>query len=96
MALDHLRSGGDSDIFNCGYGHGFSVFDVLDAVKRVSGTEFTVKLGKRRPGDPAELVASSAHIRQVLNWQPQFDDLDLIVAHALAWEEKLSTLRIAS
>ncbi|GJM01829.1 MAG: UDP-glucose 4-epimerase GalE [Rhodomicrobium sp.] len=96
MALDHLRNGGDSDIFNCGYGHGFSVFDVLDAVKRVSGVDFPIHLDARRPGDPAELVASSAHIREQLGWQPQYDDLELIVAHALAWEEKLNTLRIAS
>lgn len=96
MALDYLRDGGDSQVFNCGYGKGFSVLEVIDAVKRVSGEDFTVHLSERRPGDPAELVAGSNRIRQELNWKPEHDDLDLIVTHALSWEEKLNNLRKAS
>ncbi len=96
IALDHLQKGGESKVYNCGYGKGFSVLEVIDAVKRASGQDFTVHLADRRPGDPAELVASSKLIRDELGWKPEYDDLDLIVSHALAWEEKLNTLRKAS
>jgi UDP-glucose 4-epimerase len=88
-ALDHLRAGGRSDTFNCGYGRGFSVLDVIAAVKRVSGRDFVVEMAGRRPGDPAAIVADSSRIRATLAWAPRFDDLDTIVRHALAWEEKL-------
>lgn len=91
-ALGHLRKGGASDVFNCGYGRGFSVFDVVDAVKRVSGRDFKVDIAARRPGDPARIVASSDKIRTQLGWAPRFDDLDTIVAHALAWEEQLGRM----
>jgi UDP-glucose 4-epimerase len=94
-ALAHLRRGGASDTFNCGYGHGYSVLDVIGAVKRASGRDFAVRLAARRPGDPAAIVADAARIRARLGWTPQFDDLDLIVAHALAWERKLADLRAA-
>jgi UDP-glucose 4-epimerase len=92
-ALAHLRRGGASDAFNCGYGHGYSVLEVIDAVKRASGRDFAVCLAARRPGDPAAIVADAARIRAGLNWTPKFDDLDTIVAHALAWERKLAELR---
>jgi len=92
-ALAHLRRGGASDTFNCGYGHGYSVLDVIGAVKRASGRDFAVRLAARRPGDPAAIVADAARIRARLGWTPQFDDLDIIVAHALAWERKLADLR---
>ena len=101
-ALAHLRGGGASDIFNCGYSHGFSVLEVIDAVKRVAGRDFAVCYATRRPGDPPEIVADSAKIRGKLGWKPQHDDLDRIVAHALAWEDRLgkikrnSTLAVAS
>ncbi len=85
-ALTHLRGGGDSATFNCGYGHGYSVLEVVDAVKRVSGCDFKVDLAPRRPGDPAMIVADSARIRAQLGWAPRFDNLDTIVEHALAWE----------
>jgi UDP-glucose 4-epimerase len=88
-ALDHLRGGGESLTLNCGYGHGYSVREVVNAVKRVSGVRFPVKLAARRPGDPAELVASNTRIKSELRWRPVYDDLDGMVAHALAWEEKL-------
>ena len=95
-ALAHLRRGGASDTFNCGYGHGYSVHDVIGAVKRASGRDFAVRLSARRPGDPASIVADAARIRTQLNWTPQFDNLDTIVAHALAWERKLAEIRAAA
>jgi UDP-glucose 4-epimerase len=95
-ALAHLRRGGAGDTFNCGYGHGYSVLEVIEAVKRASGRDFAVRLAARRPGDPASIVADAARIRAQLNWTPQFDNLDTIVAHALAWERKLADLRAAA
>ncbi len=88
-ALTHLRQGGTSAIFNCGYSKGYSVLEVIEAVKRVSGVDFDVRLSPRRPGDPASIVAGSDRIRRELGWLPEHDDLDRIVAQALAWEHKL-------
>jgi UDP-glucose 4-epimerase len=95
LALQSLRDGGESLVLNCGYGHGYSVREVIDVVKRVSGTDFEVRTDKRRPGDPAELISSPEKIRAVLPWQPEFDNLEAIVRHALNWEHKLTTLRRA-
>jgi UDP-glucose 4-epimerase len=95
-ALHYLRAGGSSDVFNCGYSRGFSVLEVIDAVKRVSGVDFDVRLSPRRPGDPAAIVAGSRKIRDRLGWRPELDDLDQIVRHALDWEDQLASLRIAS
>jgi UDP-glucose 4-epimerase len=92
-ALTYLRAGGRSATLNCGYGHGFSVLEVIDTVKRVSGVDFRVDRAGRRPGDPASIVAQSDRARKLLGWQPQFDDLATIVTHALAWERKLGTLQ---
>jgi UDP-glucose 4-epimerase len=92
-ALAHLRRGGASATLNCGYGRGFSVLEVIDMVKRVSGADFRVDLAPRRPGDPAQIVAASARIRALIGWQPQFDDLATIVKHALAWERTLMARR---
>jgi UDP-glucose 4-epimerase len=69
------------------------VLEVVDAVKRVSKCDFKVELAPRRPGDPAMIVADSARIRAKLGWTPRFDNLDLIVEHALAWERRLENLR---
>jgi len=88
-ALAHLRAGGSSLTLNCGYGHGFSVFEVIETVKRVSGLDFKVEIGPRRAGDPAQIVADSGAARTALGWRPRFDDLSTIVAHALAWEREL-------
>jgi len=88
-ALDHLLSGGDSEILNCGYGHGSSVRQVLDTMRRVTGVDFTVTEGERRAGDPPTLVADASRIRQVLGWTPQHDDLELICRTAHAWEATL-------
>jgi len=93
MALSHLRRGGRSATLNCGYGHGHSVLDVIEAVKRVSGRDFPVMAAERRPGDPAAIVADSAKIRSSLGWTPQYDNLDTIVAHTLAFERSLAQVR---
>ena len=78
---------------NCGYGHGFSVREVVEAVKRVSGVDFKVENAPRRPGDAARIVADSAQLRGTLDWRPRFDDLSTIVGHALAWERELMVRR---
>ena len=88
-ALRYLRAGGGSATMNCGYGRGFSVLDVIDTVKRVSGQDFQVDMGPRRPGDPAQIVASSERARALIGWKPAYDDLTTIVTHALGWEQKL-------
>jgi UDP-glucose 4-epimerase len=92
-AVEHLRNGGENLILNCGYGRGYSVLEVVDVVKGVSGSNFEVRLVGRRAGDPAFLVAANANIRKFLNWHPEFDDLKTIVAHALGWEERLAKIR---
>jgi len=94
-ALHHLRSGGGSQILNCGYGSGFSVLDVIDAVKRASGVDFDVRKAERRAGDPASLVAKADKLPKVLDWKPRHDDLDAIVSHALAWENRLVDMKAA-
>jgi len=96
IALAYLRDKGQSRIFNCGYGQGFSVLEVIDTVKDVSQIDFPVHITDRRPGDPAELVAASDRIRRELGWEPQYQSLETIVRHALAWEEKLSALKQVS
>jgi UDP-glucose 4-epimerase len=89
LALDHLRKGGESLVCNCGYGKGFTVLEVIESVKKVSGIDFPVRLASRRPGDPAALVAGADHIRKALGWAPSYDDLDEIVRQALDWERRL-------
>jgi UDP-glucose 4-epimerase len=89
MALEHLRAGRASLTLNCGYGRGYSVLEVIDVVKRVSGRDFAVRLSPRRPGDPAQIVARADRIRSELGWTPKHDDLDGIVRQALAWEDAL-------
>lgn len=89
-ALAYLEAGGESVTLNCGYGHGYSVREVLDAVERVAGIDLVVEETDRRPGDPAMLVAQADRIRDVLGWEPRLDDLDTIVGTSLAWERKLA------
>jgi UDP-glucose 4-epimerase len=88
-ALAYLRAGGDSTVLNCGYGHGFSVREVLAAVERAAGRPLTIEEAPRRAGDPPKLISSCDRIKQVLNWAPQYDDLNQIVESALNWERKL-------
>lgn len=90
VALDHLRSGGESLTLNCGYGRGYSVLEVVDVVKRVSGRDFEVRLSPRRAGDPARIVAGADRIRTRLGWTPRHDDLEGIVRQALDWEAALA------
>ena len=89
-ALAHLRKGGGSGIFNCGYGKGYSVLDVIKAVERVIGAPLAVKYVARREGDPVAIVAGADRIRSILGWQPKHQDLDFIVETALSWERKLA------
>jgi UDP-glucose 4-epimerase len=88
-ALAHLRRGGGAMTFNCGYGRGYSVLEVIGAIERVIGRKLPVQMVGRRPGDPASLVADVRRIRSALDWSPQFENLDTIVSHALAWERTL-------
>jgi UDP-glucose 4-epimerase len=92
-ALSYLRAGGASTTLNAGYGHGYSVLEVIAAVQRVSGREFAVEEAPRRPGDIMTMIADASRIRTTLNWTPQFDNLETIASHALAWEEKLEQQR---
>jgi UDP-glucose 4-epimerase len=89
-ALSYLRKGGDSGIFNCGYGKGYSVKEVIRALEKANGAPINVKMAARRAGDPAAIVAGAERVRSVLGWQPSHDNLDEIVASALDWERKLA------
>jgi UDP-glucose 4-epimerase len=95
-ALAYLRRGGAAMTFNCGYGHGYSVLEVIDAIERVTGGKLPVQQAARRAGDPVSLVADVGRIRSTLDWSPQFANLDTIVSHALAWERLLLEAREAS
>lgn len=88
-ALDYLRTGGASTILNCGYGHGYSVREVIDSVQRVLGAPIPVQESPRRAGDPPTLVSDVTAIHQTLDWQPRLDDLDTIVRTSLDWERRL-------
>jgi UDP-glucose 4-epimerase len=89
LAVKYLREGGASQTLNCGYGHGYSVREVLRSVERVSGRALKINELARRAGDPPSLVAQSERIRRTLDWKPELDDLDGIVKSALTWEQKL-------
>ena len=89
LALADFAAGGSSMVANCGYGHGYSVLDVIESVRRVSGRDFEVTMGPRRPGDPTSIVADASRARSELGWVPMRDDLDAIVGDALNWEELL-------
>ncbi len=88
LALSYLRSGGDSISLNCGYGHGYSVRQVLAAVERANGAPLRIQEAERRPGDPACLVAGTELIRTTFGWTPRYDDLDVIARSALDWERR--------
>jgi UDP-glucose 4-epimerase len=89
-ALGYLREGGGSGIFNCGYGKGYSVLEVIKAVEKAHGASFAVNKVARRAGDPAAIVAGAERVRAVLGWQPKYENLDFIVASALDWERRLA------
>ena len=88
-ALDYLQEKEKSGVFNCGYGHGFSVKEVLETMKKVSGVDFPVEIRERRPGDPAILISDNTKIREEMGWTPQYDDLELICKTGLEWEKKI-------
>ncbi|MBO6538820.1 MAG: UDP-glucose 4-epimerase GalE [Rhizobiaceae bacterium] len=90
LALKRLRAGGESIIANCGYGRGYSVLEVIDAVKKVVGRDLDVRISGRRPGDAVSIVANSDRAQREFGWTPALDDLETIVSHALAWEESLA------
>jgi len=91
-ALQYLRQGGESTTLNCGYGHGYSVREVIEAMNRANGADLPVEEHPRRAGDPPELVSIAEKIRQTLDWNPRYDDLNTIVQTSLAWERKLAAL----
>jgi UDP-glucose 4-epimerase len=95
-ALTYLNHNAPSQILNCGYGQGYSVRQVIEKVKEISGVDFTVIEAERRAGDPACVIAAAERITKTLGWQPRFNDLDLIVRTALAWEKKLDSIRSQS
>lgn len=90
-ALDYLKKGGDSTTLNCGYGHGYSVREVLDMVEKVNGEPLTIIEEDRRAGDPPALIAKADRIRSLFDWEPQYDDLEFIVKTSLDWERKLNS-----
>lgn len=91
LALDRLRTGASCIVANCGYGRGYSVRDVIESVERVHGRPIDARLTDRRAGDAASVVANSARARKDLGWEPRFDNLDVIVETALAWEKGLAS-----
>ena len=88
-ALDYLLAGGDTTVLNCGYGRGYSVRDVVEVMRRVSGRELVAEETERRAGDPPVLIANNRKIRDTLGWTPKYDDLELICRNALEWEARL-------
>jgi len=92
-ALDYLRRGGGSTVLNAGYGHGYSVREVVSMVERVAGREIAKREVERRPGDPPSLIAIVDKIRRTLDWKPRYDDLEAICASSLAWERELAAGR---
>lgn len=90
-ALDYLKKGNPSVTLNCGYGHGFSVKQVINAVERASGVKLTVIETERRAGDPPTLIAKADRAQKLLHWKPKLDDLDTIVSHALAFEKTIQS-----
>jgi UDP-glucose 4-epimerase len=92
QALDYLENDGEPVTLNCGYGHGYSVRQVLDTVNRVHGTPIKIIEQDRRPGDPPMLITETGKIRQILGWKPAHDDLEFIVRTSIDWEKKLQAL----
>lgn len=88
-ALEHLEKNGSSVVLNCGYGHGYSVREVVETVKKVTGANFPVEETARRPGDPPILVADSSRLKEMTGWAPRYDDLEFIIETAWKWEQIL-------
>ena len=93
-ALAYLNQGNPSEIMNCGYGQGFSVRQVIDCIRSISGIDFEVVVDSRRPGDPPQLVADNKKIKRILGWKPKYNDLEIICRSAYLWEKKLRNNQI--
>ncbi len=93
-ALNYLNEGGESDVFNCGYQKGYSVLEVVETMKKVSKRDFKVEITKRREGDPSQIIANSNKIRNVLGWNPRYNNLELICKSAFEWEMKTALERV--
>jgi UDP-glucose 4-epimerase len=91
LALDALRNDSKPDVFNCGYGRGLSVREIISAVERAAGIKLPVKEAARRAGDPPMLVADSTKLKRTLNWTPRYHDVDTIVRSALDWERRFNS-----
>jgi UDP-glucose 4-epimerase len=85
-ALDHLINSGQSKVFNCGYGHGYSVREIIRSAKKITGIDFQTEDAERRPGDSPGIVADNARVKRELNWKPRYDDIDFIIRTAWEWE----------
>jgi len=94
LGLEHLVAGGDSKAYNMGNGQGYSIKEVIDVAKKVTGNDFEVKLAERRDGDPAKLVADSTLLQKELGWSPQYTDLETIIRHAWEWEQKYQEWKV--
>jgi len=94
LGLEHLVAGGDSRAYNMGNGQGYSIKQVIDVAKQVTGNDFAVETGERRSGDPARLVADSSLLQKELGWKPEFTDLESIIRHAWAWEQKHDSWKV--
>ena len=90
-ALEHLMAGNGSDVMNCGYGHGFSVKEVVETARKVTGINFSTEETDRRPGDPPALTANSSRLRALTGWVPRHDDLEFIIRTAWDWERKIKS-----
>ena len=88
LALEYLLNDGATDVFNLGNGSGFSVKEVIETARKITGKEIKAELSDRRPGDPPALVGSGAKAQQILGWQPKYSDLDNIISHAWQWHQK--------
>jgi UDP-glucose 4-epimerase len=88
-AVDYLFAGGESTTVNCGYGHGYSVREVLSSVEKIAGIKLNIKDEPRRAGDPPSLIAKTDKVRKLFGWEPRLDDIDTIVRTALEWERRL-------
>jgi len=89
LCLNHLLNNGESETFNCGYGYGYSVSEVIDVMKKISGNNFKVEIAQRRTGDAQTVISDPTKIKTKLNWKPEYNDLDLICRTAFNWEKQL-------
>jgi UDP-glucose 4-epimerase len=92
LALSYLMEDSRRRQFNCGYGHGYSVKEVVETAKRVTGIRFKTEETSRRPGDPPVLIADSSKLKSELDWKPKYNDLEYIIKTAWDWEKNLSTI----